>query len=115
MYLYLLPIKSLRLVQRTLSAGLRAVQWHNTQQQCHQSLTHISSLHFLIHFTQPRLSYRRIHIEDLLSLYGFANQVNLSEAMRTLLGCIGKFKRARRYAGMVFTCFCCVFLRFCHV
>lgn len=92
MYLCNLPLKSLRLVQRTLSTGLRAVNWHNTQQPCHTSLTHVSLLHFLIHFTSPRLPYRRIHIQDLLQLCGFDDNVNLSEAMLTLLACIGTYK-----------------------
>ena len=46
-------IKSLRLVQRTLSTGLKAAYWHTTQ-QTNSSITHVSSLHFLIHFTRPR-------------------------------------------------------------
>ena len=72
--------------------GLRAVRWRNTQQSNNQSLTHVSSLHFLIHFVHPRLPYRRIHIEDLLALCGFDDRVNMSDAMRTLLMCLGKFK-----------------------
>ena len=92
MYLRNLPIRSLRLVQRTLSTGLRAVHWHNTQQTNNSSLTHVSSLHFLIHFVHPRLLYRQTHVEDLLTLCGFDNNVNLSDALHTLHASIGKFK-----------------------
>ena len=84
MYLCNLPIRSLRLVQRTLSTGLQAAHWHNTQQTNHLSLTHVSSLHFLIHFVHPRVPYRRIHVGDLLALCGFDSSVNLSDALHTL-------------------------------
>ena len=79
-----LPIKSLRLVQRTLSTGLKAVYGHTTQQINFFSITHVSSLHFLIHFTRPRLPYRQIKIEDLLMLCGFDGNVNLSDALYIL-------------------------------
>ena len=92
MYLRNLPIRSLRLVQRTLSTGLQAVHWRNTQQTNNLSLTHVSSLHFLIHFVHPRAPYRRIHVEDLLTLCGFDSSVNLSDALRALRANIGKFK-----------------------
>ena len=35
-----LPIKSLRLVQRTLSTGLKAAYWHTTK-QINASITHV--------------------------------------------------------------------------
>ena len=70
-----LPIKSLRLVQRTLSTGLKAAYWH-INQQTNASITHVSSLHFLIHFIYPRLPYRQIMILDLLNVCGFDDNVN---------------------------------------
>ena len=85
-----LPIKSLRLVQRTLSAGLKAAYWHTTQ-QINASITHVSSLHFLIHFTHPCLPYRQIKNEDLLMLCGFDGNVNLSDALHSIRVNIGKF------------------------
>ena len=85
-----LPIKSIRLVQRTLSTGLKAAYWHTTQ-QTNSSTTHVSSLHFLIHFTRPRLPYRQIKIEDLLMLCGFDGNVNLSDALHSIRVNIGKF------------------------
>ena len=87
-----LPIKSLRLVQRTISTGLRAVHWHTTQQTNSSSITHVSSLHFLIHFIQPRLPYRQILVEDLLILCGFDCNVNLSNALHAIRVNIGKYK-----------------------
>ena len=92
MYLCNLPIKSLRLVQRTLSTGLKAVYWHNTQQTNSLSITHVSSLHFLIHFIHPRQPYRQIRVEDLLTLFGFDSNVNLSDALHVIRANIGKFK-----------------------
>ena len=92
MYLCNLPIKSLRLVQRTLSTGLRAVHWRNTQQTNSLSITHVSAPHFLIHFVHPRLPYRQIRVEDLLTLFGFDSSVNLSDALHTIRANIGKFK-----------------------
>ena len=85
-----LPIKSLRLVQRTLSTGLKAAYWHTTQ-QTNASITHVSSLHFLIHFIHPCLPYRQIMIEDFLMLCGFDGNVNLSDALHFLRVNIGKF------------------------
>ena len=64
------PFKSLRLVQRTLSTGLKAAYWH-TNRQTNASITHVSSLHFLIHFIHPCLPYRQIMIQDFLELCGF--------------------------------------------
>ena len=87
-----LPIKSLQLVQRTISTGLRAVYWHTTQQTNSLSITHVSSLHFLIHFIQPRLPYRQIRVEDLLILCGFDCNVNWSDALHAIRVNIGKFK-----------------------
>ena len=85
-----LPIKSLRLVQRTLSTGLKAAYWHTTR-QTNASITHVSSLHFLIHFIHPSLPYRQIMIEDFLMLCGFNGNVNLSDALHSLRVNIGKF------------------------
>ena len=85
-----LPIKSLRLVQRTLSTGPKAAYWHTTQ-QTNASITHVSSLHFLIHFIHPCLPYRQIMIEDFLMLCGFDGNVNLSDALHFLRVNIGKF------------------------
>ena len=85
-----LPIKSLRLVQRTLSTGLKAAYWHTTK-QTNASITHVSSLHFLIHFIHPSLPYRQIKIEDFLMLCGFDGNVNLSDALHSLRVNIGKF------------------------
>ena len=85
-----LPIKSLRLVQRTLSTGLKAAYWH-INQQTNASITHVSSLHFLIHFIYPRLPYRQIMIQDLLNVCGFDDNVNLSDALLSLRVNIGKF------------------------
>lgn len=82
--LHRLPLKTLRIAQRTLSAGLRAVYWHTTQENCGKSLTHVSSLHFLIHFVHPRTAYRRLHVDDLLSLCGFDSAIDLHEAMNAL-------------------------------
>ena len=87
-----LPIKSLRLAQRTISTGLRAVYWHTTQQTNSSTITHVSSLHFLIHFIQPRLPYRQILVEDLLILCGFDCNVNLSDALHAIRVNIGKYK-----------------------
>ena len=89
-HLCYLPIKSLRLVQRTLSAGLKAAYWHTTK-QTNASITHVSSLHFLIHFIYPSLPYRQIKIEDFLMLCGFDGNVNLSDALHSLRVNIGKF------------------------
>ena len=90
MHLCCLPIKSLRLVQRTLSTGLKAAYWHTTK-QTNASITHVSSLHFLIHFIHPSLPYRQIKIEDFLMLCGFDGNVNLSDALHSLRVNIGKF------------------------
>ena len=92
MYLCNLPIRSLRLVQRTLSTGLKAVYWQVTQQSSVSSITQVSSLHFLIHFVHPRLPYRQIQIQDFLTLCGFDGQVNLSDALHALRANIGKYK-----------------------
>ena len=89
-HLCYLPIKSLRLVQRTLSTGLKAAYWHTTK-QTNASITHVSSLHFLIHFIHPSLPYRQIKIEDFLMLCGFDGNVNLSDARHSLRVNIGKF------------------------
>ena len=89
-HLCYLPIKSLRLVQRTLSTGLKAAYWHTTK-QTNASITHVSSLHFLIHFIHPSLPYRQIKIEDFLMLCGFDGNVNLSDALHSLRVNIGKF------------------------
>ena len=85
-----LPIKSLRLVQRTLSTGLKAAYWH-INRQTNASITQVSSLHFLIHFIYPRLPYRQIMIQDLLNVCGFDGNVNLSDALLSLRVNIGKF------------------------
>ena len=85
-----LPIKSLRLVQRTLSTGLKAAYWH-INRQTNASITHVSSLHFLIHFIYPCLPYRQIRIQDLLNVCGFDGNVNLSDALLSLRVNIGKF------------------------
>ena len=85
-----LPIKSLRLVQRTLSTGLKAAYWH-INRQTNASITQVSSLHFLIHFIYPRLPYRQIMIQDLLNVCGFDDNVNLSDALLSLRVNIGKF------------------------
>ena len=53
--------------------------------------THVSSLHFLIHFIHPSLPYRQIKIEDFLMLCGFDGNVNLSDALHSLRVNIGKF------------------------
>ena len=90
MHLCYLPIKSLRLVQRTLSTGLKAAYWHTTK-QTNASITHVSSLHFLIHFIHPSLPYRQIKIEGFLMLCGFDGNVNLSDALHSLRVNIGKF------------------------
>ena len=65
------PAGDLQLVQRTLSAGLRAVYWRDMKENCGRSLTHVSSLHFLIHFVNPQVAYRPLHTKDLLCLCGF--------------------------------------------
>ena len=91
MQLCYLPIRSLRLVQRTLSTGLRAVYWHTTRQTNISSIAQVSSLHFLIHFIHPRLPYRQIKVEDLLMLCGFDGNVNLSDALHAIRVNMGKF------------------------
>ena len=54
-----LPIGVLRLIQRTISTGLRAYYWLSHHEHCGRSITHVSSLHFLIHFLSPKVAYRR--------------------------------------------------------
>ena len=84
--LALLPIGTLRLIQRTFSTGLRAAYWLSHGENCGRSITHVSSLHFLIHFLTPKTAYRRIKVRDLLTACGFHWQFNLEDAMRALLG-----------------------------
>lgn len=90
--LVLLPIKTLCLVQRTFSAGLRAVSWHSMHEHCGKTLTQVSSLHFLIHFISPRRAYRRISVHDLLAVCGFHNMVCIEEATRTLLRLLKNYR-----------------------
>ena len=66
--------------------------WHNTKENCGRSLTHVSSLHFLIHFVNPRVAYRRLHTKDLLSLCGFDSAVNLHDAIDALRTCLGNYR-----------------------
>ena len=79
-----LPLNTLRLIQRTIAAGLRAVSWLSTRENCGRSLTQVYSLHFLIHFVSPRQAYRQIRVGDLLELCGFNRTVCIEEAMHAL-------------------------------
>ena len=79
-----LPLNTLRLIQRTIAAGLRAVSWLSTRENCGRSLTQVYSLHFLIHFVSPRQAYRQIRVGDLLELCGFNRTVRIEEAMHAL-------------------------------
>ena len=87
-----LPLNTLRLIQRTLSAGLRAVSWLSTREYCGRTLAQVHSLHFLIHFVSPRQAYRRIRVGDLLELCGFHHAVRIEEAMRALLRTLKDYK-----------------------
>ena len=66
-----LPIGSLRLIQRTISTGLRAYYWLSYREHCGRSITQVSSLHFLIHFLSPKAAYRRIKVRDFIAACGF--------------------------------------------
>ena len=80
-----LPLNSLRLIQRTIAIGLRAVSWLSRRENCGRTLTQVHSLHFLIHFISPRQTYRRLRVGDLLEqLCGFHRTVHIEEAMRAL-------------------------------
>ena len=79
-----MPLGTLRLIQRTISAGLRAFYWLTYREYCGRSITQVSSLHFLIHFLSPKVAYRRIKASDLAIACGFHPYVNLEDAMRTL-------------------------------
>ena len=81
--LALLPLTTLRLIQRTFAAG-RAVSWLSLRENCGRMLTQVYSLHFLIHFISPKRSYRQISIGELLELCGFHRLANLEDAMRAL-------------------------------
>lgn len=61
-------------------------------ENCGKTLTHVSSLHFLIHFLTPRLAYRRISVTNLLAACGFHNTVELEDAMRTLLRILKNYR-----------------------
>ena len=87
-----LPLNTLRLIQRTLSAGLRAVSWISTREYCGRTLTQVHSLHFLIHFVSPRRAYRRILVGHFLELCGFHHTVRIEEAMRALLRTLKDYK-----------------------
>ena len=80
-----LPIGILRLIQRTISTGLRAYYWLSHHEHCGRSITHVSSLHFLIHFLSPKVAYRRIKVRDFTAACGFYQHIELEDAMRTLL------------------------------
>ena len=80
-----LPIGALRLIQRTISTGLRAFYWLTYREHRGRSLTQVSSLHFLIHFLSPKVAYRRIKTSDLAAACGFHPQIELENAMRTLI------------------------------
>ena len=80
-----LPIGTLRLIQRTISAGLRAFYWQTHREHCGRSITQVSSLHFLIHFVSPKVAFRRIATRDFVMTCGFHPYVALEDAMRTLL------------------------------
>ena len=80
-----LPIGSLRLIQRTISTGLRAYYWLSYREHCGRSITQVSSLHFLIHFLSPKVAYRRIKVRDFIAACGFHPHFELEDAMRTLI------------------------------
>ena len=80
-----LPIGTLRLIQRTISAGLRAFYRQTYREHCGRSITQVSSLHFLIHFVSPKVAFRRIDTRDLVMTCGFHPHIALEDAMRTLL------------------------------
>ena len=80
-----LPIGTLRLIQRTISTGLRAFYWLSYREHCGRSLTQVPSLHFLIHFLSPKVAYRRIKASDLAAACGFHPHIELEDAMRTLI------------------------------
>ena len=79
-----LPLNTLRLIQRTFAAGLRAVSWLSLRENCGRLLTQVYSLHFLIHFISPKRAYRQIRVGDLLELCGFHRLASLEDAMRAL-------------------------------
>ena len=95
-----LPIGTLRLIQRTFSTGLRATYWLSHGKNCGRSITHVSSLHFLIHFFTPKIAYRRIKVRDLLIACGFHWQINLEDAMRALL-CLYRNHRSWNLADAI--------------
>ena len=78
------PLGTLRLIQRTISTGLRAFYWLSYREHCGRSITQVSSLHFLIHFLSPKVAYRRIKASDLTIACGFHPRIELEDAMRTL-------------------------------
>ena len=80
-----LPIGTLRLIQRTISTGLRASYWLTYREHCGRTITQVSSLHFLIHFLSPKMAYRRIRTSDLAIACGFHPHVELEKAKQTLL------------------------------
>ena len=84
MRLATLPLNTLRLIQRTIAAGLRAVSWISLRENCGRTLTKVNSLHFLIHFVSPERTYRQIRVGDLLELCGFQRTAYIEEAMRAL-------------------------------
>ena len=79
-----MPLGTLRLIQRTISTGLRAFYWLSYREHCGRSITQVSSLHFLIHFLSPKVAYRRIKASDLTIACGFHPHIELEDAMRTL-------------------------------
>ena len=80
-----LPIGTLRLIQRTISTGLRAFYWLSHGEHCGRSITQVSSLHFLIHFLSPKVAYRRMKVRDFIAACGFHHHFELEDAMRTLI------------------------------
>ena len=80
-----LPIGTLRLIQRTISTGLRAFYWLTYREHCGRTITQVSSLHFLIHFLSPKVAYRRIRTSDLAIACGFHPHVVLTSARVAVL------------------------------
>ena len=79
-----LPIGTLRLIQRTISTGLRASYWLTYREHCGRTITQVSSLHFLTHFL-PKVAYRRIRTSDLAIACGFHPHVVLTSARVAVL------------------------------
>ena len=88
-----LPLSALRLIQRTIAAGLRAVSWLSCRENCGRTLTQVHSLRFLIHFISPRQTYRRLRVGDLLELCGFHRTASIEEAMRALQRVLKDYQR----------------------